>query len=80
LPQLILRGQGCTEVGQRCELHVSNGKTFAMNANNLSDKNIYVQSVELNGKKIDNPFLSHSAVSAGGASVGNRWWIATMVS
>ncbi len=37
-----------------------------MNANNLSDKNIYVQSVELNGKKIDNPFLPYSAVNAGG--------------
>ena len=37
-----------------------------MNANNLSDKNIYVQTVALNGKKIDDPFLSYSAVSAGG--------------
>jgi hypothetical protein len=46
-------------------MHLSNGKTFVMNANNLSDKNIYVQSVELNGKKINDAFLPYSAVSAG---------------
>jgi predicted alpha-1,2-mannosidase len=51
---------------RKATVHLSNGKTFVMNANNLSDKNIYVQSVALNGKKIDNPFLSHSALSAGG--------------
>jgi putative alpha-1,2-mannosidase len=37
-----------------------------VNANNLSNKNIYVQSVALNGKKINDPFLPYSAVSAGG--------------
>ena len=47
-------------------MHLSNGKEFVMNANNLSDKNIYVQSVALNGKKADNPFLPYSAVNAGG--------------
>ncbi len=51
---------------RKATMHLSNGKTFEMNANNLSDKNIYVQSVTLNGKKIDNPFLPYSAVSAGG--------------
>ena len=47
-------------------MHLSNGKTFTVKANNLSDKNVYVQSVALNGKKIDDPFLPYSAVSAGG--------------
>ena len=51
---------------RKATMHLSNGKTFAMNANNLSDKNIYVQSVELNDKAIDNPFLPYSAVNAGG--------------
>ena len=51
---------------RKATVHLSNGKTFAMNANNLSDENIYVQSVELNGKTIDDPFLSYSAVSGGG--------------
>jgi predicted alpha-1,2-mannosidase len=51
---------------RKATVHLSNGKTFVMNANNLSDKNIYVQSVALNGNKIDNPFLSHSALGAGG--------------
>jgi predicted alpha-1,2-mannosidase len=56
---------------KKATMHLSNGKTFAMNANNLSDKNIYIQSVELNGKKIDNPFLPYSAVSAGGVLTFN---------
>ena len=51
---------------RKATMHLSNGKTFVINANNLSDKNFYVQSVQLNGKKIENPFLSHSALSAGG--------------
>ena len=51
---------------RKATMHLSNGKTFTMNANNLSDKNIYVQSVALNGKKINDPFLPYSAVSAGG--------------
>jgi predicted alpha-1,2-mannosidase len=51
---------------RKATVHLSNGKTFAMNANNLSDENIYVQSVELNGKTIDDPFLSYSALSGGG--------------
>jgi predicted alpha-1,2-mannosidase len=47
-------------------IQLSNGKKFTMIANNLSDKNIYVQSVEVNGRKIDNPFLPFHAVSEGG--------------
>jgi putative alpha-1,2-mannosidase len=46
----------------------SNAKKFTIAANNLSDQNSYVQSVELNGKKIDNPFLPYSAVGDGGNS------------
>jgi putative alpha-1,2-mannosidase len=37
-----------------------------MVAKNLSDTNVYVQSVEMNGRKIDNPFLPFSAVNGGG--------------
>ena len=48
--------------GVKRPLHLSNGATFTMTAENLSDANIYVQSVRLNGKKWDSPFLPFDAV------------------
>ena len=36
-------------------MHLSNGKTFTMTAKNISDENIYVQSVRLNGKDWNTP-------------------------
>jgi predicted alpha-1,2-mannosidase len=50
----------------RLVMHLSNGKKFTMTAENLSGQNIYVQSVRLNGKALDNPFLPVRAVSQGG--------------
>jgi len=47
-------------------VHLSNGKKFTMTAENLSDKNIYVQSVRVNGKNWDSPFLPYRAVKNGG--------------
>jgi predicted alpha-1,2-mannosidase len=54
---------------KKAALHLSNGKTFAMTANNLSPQNIYVQSVQVNGKPLDNPFLSFSEIKSGGSLV-----------
>ena len=42
-----------------------------MTANNLSPANIYIQSVELNGKRLDNPFLSYDELKNGGTLVFN---------
>jgi predicted alpha-1,2-mannosidase len=50
-------------------MHLSNGKTFTMKAENLSDQNIYVQSVRVNGKNWDSPFLPCTVVSKGGTVV-----------
>ena len=47
-------------------MHLSNGKTFTMTADNLSDTNIYVQSVNLNGKNWDTPFLPYRELKNGG--------------
>ena len=47
-------------------MHLSDGKNFTMTAKNLSDKNIYVQSVKLNGKNWDSPFLPYSQLKKGG--------------
>jgi predicted alpha-1,2-mannosidase len=47
-------------------MHLSNGKDFVTTAENLSDKNIYVQSVKLNGKNWDSPFLPYNELKNGG--------------
>ena len=50
-------------------MHLSNGKTFTMIAENLSDKNIYIQSVKLNGKAWTSPFLPYREMKDGGTIV-----------
>jgi putative alpha-1,2-mannosidase len=47
-------------------LHLPNGKSFKIVAENLSDANAYVQSVELNGKPLSRSFLRHEEVMQGG--------------
>ena len=47
-------------------MHLSNGKTFSMTAENISEQNIYVQSVKLNGKDWDSPFLPWKDLKNGG--------------
>jgi len=50
----------------RAVMRLSNGRTFTMTAANLSEKNIYVQSVALNGRGWTSPFLPARAVLKGG--------------
>jgi predicted alpha-1,2-mannosidase len=47
-------------------MHLSNGKDFIMTAENISDKNMYVQSVKLNGKEWNIPFLPYDQLKNGG--------------
>jgi len=56
---------------RKAKLNLSNGKKFTTIANNLSAENIYVQSVEVNGKRLDNPFLSFGEVKNGGTLIFN---------
>lgn len=55
----------------RATMKLSNGKKFTMIAENISDQNIYVQSVRLNGNAWDSPFLPARAVGKGGTLVFN---------
>jgi predicted alpha-1,2-mannosidase len=41
-------------------------KTFTVRAKNISDKNIYIQSMTLNGIPLTKPFIDHSDLVAGG--------------
>ena len=50
-------------------MNLSNGKKFTMTAENLSDKSIYVQSVTLNGKDWNSPFLPYKELKDGGTIV-----------
>ena len=47
-------------------VHLSNGKKFTMTAENLSEQNIYVQSVRLNGQNWNSPFLPYRELKNGG--------------
>ena len=50
-------------------LHLSNGRVFTMRAENLSDQNIYVQSVRVNGKDWNSTRLPSTEVRNGGEIV-----------
>ncbi len=50
-------------------IHLENGKTLKITANNQSEENIYVQSVSVNGKKIDGDTLMHQDIVNGGEIV-----------
>jgi predicted alpha-1,2-mannosidase len=47
-------------------IQLENGKTFTIEAKNQSDKNVFVQKVELNGKALTQPFLNHADLANGG--------------
>jgi predicted alpha-1,2-mannosidase len=47
-------------------LNVGDGKTFTVKALNNSDKNIYVQSAKLNGKRYDKSYIDYRDIIAGG--------------
>jgi len=51
---------------KRAVMQLPNGKTFKMTATGLSAQNLYVQSVQLNGRALDQPFLRDADVRAGG--------------
>lgn len=50
----------------RAVLHLPNGKTFTVSAQDLSATNAFVQAVTLNGKPLDRTFLTHEEIMAGG--------------
>ncbi len=59
-------------------INLENGNTFRVIAENQSEENVFVEKVELNGKKLESPFINHHDVMKGGelkfymASTPNR--------
>jgi predicted alpha-1,2-mannosidase len=54
---------------KKAVMNLSNGKTFTMIAEKFSDRNVYVQSVVLNGAKWNVPFLPYDELKNGGRIV-----------
>ena len=55
-----------TAIFPEAKIHLENGKTFTIHARNVSDKNIYIQSVKLNGKIYKKSFFTHEDLMNGG--------------
>lgn len=47
-------------------IHLNNGKTLTVKANQQTTENIYVKSVTINGKKLEGNLLKHSDIMNGG--------------
>ena len=50
----------------KATLHLNNGKTFIMEAHQLSDKNIYTSKVFLNGTPVEQPSITFQQIVDGG--------------
>jgi putative alpha-1,2-mannosidase len=55
-----------TPLFREVKINLENGKTFTVKAVNISDKNIYVKSVKLNGQDYKKTFFSHAEIVKGG--------------
>ncbi len=53
------------------EIRLSNGNTLSVTVNNQSDENVYVESVTLNGKTLDDIYVTHEQLINGGELVFN---------
>ncbi|GAB3362489.1 GH92 family glycosyl hydrolase [Arachidicoccus ginsenosidivorans] len=51
----------------KATLNVGNAKSFVITANNLTGKNIYVQSVKLNGQPYSKSFITYQDIISGGS-------------
>ncbi len=54
---------------QEIEIDLSGEKAFHVEANNLSDKKIYIQSAILNGEPLKHSFITHQEVMNGGTLI-----------
>ncbi|MDY0779258.1 GH92 family glycosyl hydrolase [Tenacibaculum sp. IB213877] len=51
---------------KKAMLHLENGNTFTIEAENNSPSNYYIQSASLNGKEYNNSFIEYNAIQNGG--------------
>ncbi|PNQ74044.1 glycosyl hydrolase family 92 [Hanstruepera neustonica] len=60
-----------TPLFEKATINLENGKQFTIQANNLSDDNIYIASVELNGQPLNQSYISHEDIMKSGQLVFN---------
>ncbi len=60
-----------TPLFNRVNINLENGNTFTIIANNVSEKNIYIQGATLNGKEYNNSFIKHKDIIKGGVLIFN---------
>lgn len=48
-------------------INLENGNQFSISAENLSEKNIYIEKIYLNGKEYSKPYLEHNDIMLGGS-------------
>lgn len=53
-------------VVRTARISMENGKFLTIEARNQSDQNVYVKSVELNGRKLDRPYVTYDELVRGG--------------
>ena len=53
-------------LAKKAVIHLENGKTFSIISSKVSDKNVYVKSIKLNGKKYEKHYITHSDILNGG--------------
>ncbi|WP_242202182.1 GH92 family glycosyl hydrolase [Aestuariivivens insulae] len=51
---------------EKASINITNGKTFTVEAENVSNKNKYIQSATLNGAPFNQTFISHKQIIEGG--------------
>ncbi|WP_028863248.1 GH92 family glycosyl hydrolase [Psychromonas aquimarina] len=67
----------------KVELNQPNGNTFTITAENISEQNIYIQSVSLNDISLDRSWISHDEITQGGTlsfvmgDTPNQSWAST---
>ena len=47
------------------QLHLANGKTFTILAPDVNKKNIYIQSIKVNGQPYDKTYITHEQIMSG---------------
>jgi predicted alpha-1,2-mannosidase len=69
----VCPGSGQYAIGspsvKESKIELADGKKLIIKANNLSDKNIYIRSVKLNGKLLNKFTIEHSQLNGGGELV-----------
>jgi predicted alpha-1,2-mannosidase len=82
----VCPGSGQYSIGspsvKQANIQLGGGKNLIIKANNLSEKNIYIRSVTLNGKPLNNSYFMHADIASGGEIIfemsnrANKKWAA----